>query len=119
MRVLFQKKPPATVEREPRAHTRPTCQPTCLQRTRQTPVSPPFRQLQGYLAPKKKPPPREREIVIDNLLVRVHWVIKMIVVERPYTMGMLNSRFPGSLISTFPLGPYGRVAGDLRGHHGC
>ena len=37
----------------------------------------------------------EREIFVDNLLVRVHWIIEMIVVERPCAMGVLNSRFPG------------------------
>ena len=31
---------------------------------------------------------REREIFIDNLLVRVHWIIEMIVVERPCAMGV-------------------------------
>jgi hypothetical protein len=30
----------------------------------------------------------EREIFIDNLLVRVHWIIEMIVVERPCAMGV-------------------------------
>ena len=30
----------------------------------------------------------EREIFIDNLLVRVHWLIEMIVVERPCAMGV-------------------------------
>ena len=31
---------------------------------------------------------REREILIVNLLVRVHWIIEMIVVERPCAMGV-------------------------------
>ena len=30
----------------------------------------------------------EREIFIDNLLVRVHWIIEMIVVEWPCAMGV-------------------------------
>ena len=30
----------------------------------------------------------EREIFIDNLLVRVNWIIEMIVVERPCAMGV-------------------------------
>ena len=29
----------------------------------------------------------EREIFIDNILVQVHWIIEMIVVERPCAMG--------------------------------
>ena len=32
--------------------------------------------------------PSESEIFIDNLLVRVHWTIEMIVVERPCAMGV-------------------------------
>ena len=31
---------------------------------------------------------REREIFIDNLLVRVHWIIEMIVVERPCALAV-------------------------------
>jgi hypothetical protein len=31
---------------------------------------------------------REREIFIDNLLVRVHWIIEMIAVERPCAVGV-------------------------------
>ena len=34
------------------------------------------------------PDPAEREIFIDNLLVQVHWIIKMIVEERPCAMGV-------------------------------
>jgi len=36
--------------------------------------------LQGYLAHKKQRPPRtlEREFFIDNLLVRIHFIIEMI-----------------------------------------
>ena len=30
----------------------------------------------------------QREIFIDYLLVRVHWIIEMIVVERPCAMGV-------------------------------
>jgi len=30
----------------------------------------------------------EREIFIDNLLVRVHWITEMIVVQRPCAMGV-------------------------------
>ena len=30
----------------------------------------------------------EREIFIDNLLVRVHWIIEMIVVARPCAIGV-------------------------------
>jgi hypothetical protein len=30
----------------------------------------------------------EREIFIDNLLVRIHWIVEMIVVERPCAMGV-------------------------------
>ena len=30
----------------------------------------------------------EREIFIAKLLVRVHWIIEMIVVERPCAMGV-------------------------------
>ena len=29
-----------------------------------------------------------RDIFIDNLLVRVHWIIEMIVIERPCAMGV-------------------------------
>ena len=36
--------------------------------------------VQGYL--------RKREIFIDNLLVRVHLVIEMILVDWPYTTGV-------------------------------
>jgi hypothetical protein len=32
--------------------------------------------------------PPEREIFMDNLLVRVHWIIEMIVVEGPCAMGL-------------------------------
>jgi len=35
----------------------------------------------------------EREIFIDNLLVRVYWIIEMIVVERPCAMGVLTPDF--------------------------
>ena len=31
---------------------------------------------------------KEREIFIDNLLVRVHWIIEVIVVGRPFAMGV-------------------------------
>jgi len=31
---------------------------------------------------------REREVFFDNLLVRVHWIIEMIVIERPCAMGV-------------------------------
>ena len=31
---------------------------------------------------------RERESVIDNLLVRLHLIIEMILVDRPCTMGV-------------------------------
>ena len=31
---------------------------------------------------------REREIFIDNLLVRVHLIIEMILVDRPCVMGV-------------------------------
>ena len=33
-------------------------------------------------------PTEETEIFIDNLLVRVHWIIEIIVVERPCAMGV-------------------------------
>jgi len=32
--------------------------------------------------------PAEREIFIDNLLVRVHLIIEMILVDRPCSMGV-------------------------------
>ena len=32
--------------------------------------------------------PREREIFIDNLLVRVHLIIEMILVDRPCASGV-------------------------------
>ena len=52
---------------------------------------------------------REREVFIDNLLVRIHLIIKMIVVDRPCNKMILVDRprtmgefpCPGSLISTF------------------
>ena len=35
------------------------------------------------------PPPRpEREFFIDNLLVRIHFIIEMILVDRPCAMGV-------------------------------
>ena len=40
---------------------------------------------------------REREIFIDNLLVRVHCIIEMIVVERPCAMGVRTSDFQVAL----------------------
>ena len=40
----------------------------------------------GFLEALDKVP--EREIFIDNLLVRVHWIIKMIIVQRPCAMGV-------------------------------
>ena len=33
-------------------------------------------------------PERERVVVIDNLLVRLHWTIEMISVDRPRAMGV-------------------------------
>ena len=33
-------------------------------------------------------PPREIEIFIDNLLVRVHFIIEMILVDRPCATGV-------------------------------
>jgi hypothetical protein len=42
----------------------------------------------------------EREIFIDNLLFRVHSMIKMILVDRPCATGV-GIPFSGSLISTF------------------
>ena len=33
-------------------------------------------------------PAAEREIFIANLLARVHWIIEMIVEERPFAMGV-------------------------------
>ena len=35
----------------------------------------------------------EREFFIDNLLVRIYLIIEMILVDRPCTMGFLNSLF--------------------------
>ena len=43
---------------------------------------------------------RENEFFIDNLLVRIHLIIEMILVDRPCTRE-LKLPFPGSLISTF------------------
>ena len=34
------------------------------------------------------PNPREREFFIDNLLVRIHFIIEMILVDRPCAMGV-------------------------------
>ena len=34
------------------------------------------------------PRPPEREFVIDNLLVRIHLIIEMILVDRPCVMGV-------------------------------
>ena len=39
----------------------------------------------------------EREIFIDNLLVRVHWIIEMIVVEWPCAMGVGTPDFQVAL----------------------
>jgi len=56
-------------------------------------------------------PPREREFFVDNLLVRIHFIIVMIrwtgVAPREFEFP-----FPGSLTSTFPTPPisYGRTA---------
>ena len=33
-------------------------------------------------------PQREREFFIDNLLVRIHLIIEMILVDRPCAMGV-------------------------------
>ena len=55
--------------------------------------------IQGYCDPKhvkflykafmsEKQVRLVREIFIDNLLVRVHWITEMIVVERPGAMGV-------------------------------
>ena len=45
--------------------------------------------VQGYLAHKKTAyPRREREFFIDNLLVRIHLIIEMIIVDRPCAMGV-------------------------------
>ena len=55
--------------------------------------------IQGYCDPKhvkflykafmsEKQVCLVREIFIDNLLVRVHWITEMIVVERPGAMGV-------------------------------
>ena len=35
---------------------------------------------------------REREFIIDNLLVRIHLIIEMILVDRPCAMGVPFSR---------------------------
>jgi hypothetical protein len=32
--------------------------------------------------------PFQREFFIDNLLVQIHLIIEMILVDRPYTMGV-------------------------------
>ena len=40
---------------------------------------------------------REREILIDNLLVRVHWIIEMIVEKRPCAMGVCIPDFQVAL----------------------
>jgi len=50
-------------------------------------------QGQGDAAPPLLPPwlrleGSEREIFIDNVLVRVHWIIEMVVAERPCAMGV-------------------------------
>jgi len=45
---------------------------------------------------------REREFIIDNLLVRIHLIIEMILVDRPWEF---EFPFPGSHISTFLLIP--------------
>ena len=39
----------------------------------------------------------EREFFIDNLLVQIHFVIEMILVDRPRAMGALNSLFRAAL----------------------
>jgi len=46
-----------------------------------------------------KPP--EREFFIDNLLVRIHFIIDMILVDRPFAPWEFEFPFPGSLIFTF------------------
>ena len=33
-------------------------------------------------------PPREREFFIDNLVVRIHFIVEMILVDRPWAMGV-------------------------------
>ena len=33
-------------------------------------------------------PPRDREFIIDNLLVRIHLIIEMSLVDRPCAMGV-------------------------------
>ena len=40
---------------------------------------------------------REREFFVDNLLVRIHFVIEMILVDRLRAMGVLNSLFQVAL----------------------
>jgi len=40
---------------------------------------------------------REREFFIDSLLVRIHFVIEMILGDRPRAMGVLNSLFQAAL----------------------
>ena len=35
-------------------------------------------------------PPGEREFFIDNLLIRIHLIIEMILVDRPCAMGILQ-----------------------------
>ena len=43
----------------------------------------------GHLAHARSTKSSEREFLIDNLLVRIHYIIKIILVDRPCTMGVL------------------------------
>ena len=42
----------------------------------------------GALDEKAEVPSRERDFFIDNLLVRIHLIIEIILVDRPCAMGV-------------------------------
>ena len=39
---------------------------------------------------------KEREFFIDNLMVRIHSIIKIILVTRPCAMGEIGAEFPNN-----------------------
>ena len=45
--------------------------------------------------------PPKREFFIDNLLVRIHSIIEMILADRHLAPWEFGFPFPGSLVSTF------------------
>ena len=54
----------------------------------------------GALFGARAAAPAKREFFVDNLLVRIHSIIQMILVDRPWAMEVEFS-FQGSLIPTF------------------